>query len=129
MIYLDASALVKLVAAEPESAALLAYLADRPERVSSTLSRVEMLRALARAGAPARARQRALRVLARVALVRLDESILERASTLRPTALRTLDALHLATALEVAPTVEMVTYDERLAEASRASGLRVAAPS
>jgi predicted nucleic acid-binding protein len=128
MIYLDASALVKLVAVEPESAALLAYLADRPERVSSAVSRVEVLRALARAGATARARQRAVLVLARVALVRLDDSILERAGTLDPAALRTLDALHLATALEVAPAPEMVTYDERLAEASRSAGLSVAAP-
>jgi predicted nucleic acid-binding protein len=128
VIYLDASALVKLVMPEPESAALFAHLANDPDLVSSELSRVELLRSLARAEAPPRAHQRAHRVLERIALVRLHDSILQRAATLAPTALRTLDALHLATALEMTPGPEMLTYDRRLAGASRAAGLRVAAP-
>jgi predicted nucleic acid-binding protein len=128
VIYLDASALVKLVMPEPESAALFAGLSHRPEIVSSELSRVEVLRALARVGAPLRTRQRAQRVLERVALVKLHGAVLERAATLAPSTLRTLDALHLSTALELTPAPEMWTYDERLAAASRAAGLRVVAP-
>ncbi|HUP24505.1 MAG TPA: PIN domain-containing protein [Thermoanaerobaculia bacterium] len=113
---------------EPESAALFAHLASVPDLVSSELSRVEVLRTLTRAEAPARVHQRAHRVLERIALVRLHDSILQRAATLGPTALGTRDALHLATALEMTPGPEMLTYDLRLAGASRAAGLRVAAP-
>jgi hypothetical protein len=84
LLYLDSSALVKLVVAEAETPALLAFLARWPDRVSSVLARVEVLRAVGRAAAPAAVRRRAARVLARVALVRIDEPVLAAAARMRP---------------------------------------------
>ena len=80
MIYLDASALVKIVVAEPESGALLAFLRSRPERMSSALSLTEVPRALRRAHFDGAVRRRAQRVLARLALVDVDRRILSAAA-------------------------------------------------
>ena len=128
MVYLDSSALVKLVVTEPESTALLQYLRDHPERVSSALARVEVCRALRRTGAPEAALQRADQVLARIALVAMDEPLLRAAATLPPRGLRSLDALHLATALSLDDLVAVVTYDQRLDAAAARAGLAVASP-
>ncbi len=129
LAYLDSSALVKLVVREPESAALAARLAEWEERVSSVLSRVEVHRALRRIAAPTSQRRRADAVLSRIALIRLDDPILGVAIRLRPVTLRTLDAVHLATALSVRPELAcVVTYDERLAAAATSAGLRVVSP-
>ena len=98
LLYIDSSALVKLVVAEPETPALLEFLAGWPHRVSSTLARVEVLRAVRRAAAGPAVRQRATRVLARVGLIRIDEPVLAGAARVAPPELRTLDAIHLATA-------------------------------
>ena len=76
LLYLDSSALVKLTVAEPETPALLEFLARWPHRVSSALARVEVLRALRRIGAGPAVRRRATRVLARVALIRIDDPVL-----------------------------------------------------
>ena len=129
MVYLDSSALVKLVVTEPESTALRQYLRDHPERVSSTLARVEVWRALRRTGAPEAALQRADQVLARVALVAMDDPLLRAAATLSPRGLRSLDALHLATALSLDDLDAVVTYDQRLDAAAAQAGLAVASPS
>ena len=102
VVYLDASALVKLVVEEAETAALLAYLAARPDRVTSILARVEVVRALRRASVDQQARLEA--VIEALTIVGLGDAIVVRAGRVGPPALRTLDAIHLATALELAPT-------------------------
>ena len=123
-LYLDSSALVKLVTREPESAALLSLLEPRPEVVSSVLARVEVLRAVARVRDSKRTLERARAVLSRVVLVAMDGPILEAAATVAPVDLRSLDAIHLATALTLRPEIEaIVSYDARLNEAAKAVGL------
>lgn len=128
LLYLDSSAIVKLVVAEPETDALLAFLGGWPNRVSSALARVEVLRAVSRSGVSPQVRRRALRVLARIALVEVDEPVLAAATRLGPPALRTLDALHLATARSLDGLAGVVTYDQRLAGAARRLRVRVFAP-
>ncbi len=129
LLYLDSSALVKLVAPEPETAALLSLLEPRPEVVSSVLARVEVARAVARSGGGKRTRERARQVLSSVFLVAIDDPILERAAGLDPPDLRSLDAIHIATALALRPEVEaVVSYDERLNAAAKALGLAVVTP-
>lgn len=127
MVYLDASALVKLVIAEPESRALRRYLRREPARAACALARVEVLRAV-RAHGPA-AVARARRLLQRVSLVRLDDTLLDAAGTLDPGVLRSLDAIHLAAAQVFGDEVTaVVTYDNRMATAASLLDLRVAAP-
>jgi predicted nucleic acid-binding protein len=129
LLYLDSSALVKLVVSEPETEALLEVLPEWPERISSALARVEVVRALARVAAGPAARQRAAAVLARVGLVAIDDAVLEVAARLRPPTLRSLDAVHLATALSVGDELgAFVTYDDRLAAAAGRARLRVLSP-
>src|SRR5262245_55736008 len=130
LIYLDASALVKLIVTEPESDALLAFLRSRPDRLSSALSLTEVPRALRRAQFGGAVWRRAQRLLARLALVDVDRRILSAAVALDPTALRTLDAIHLATALAGrADLAGLVTYDRRLAAAAERLDLEVVTPS
>ncbi len=128
-VYLDASALVKLVAAEPESLALGTFISGRPVRISSALTRVEVIRAVSRSTLGPVGLRRAQEALARVTLVRLDDDILDAAGRLPPASLRTLDSLHLATAMSLGADLDgFVTYDRRLAEAAAAAGLAVLAP-
>jgi predicted nucleic acid-binding protein len=129
LVYLDSSALVKLVVTEPESTALMELLRARPDRVSSALALTEVPRALRRAGFGTRERRRARELLARVALVDTDRRILAAAAALDPPALRTLDAIHLATALAVREDLAaLVTYDRRLRAAAEHAHLDVLAP-
>jgi predicted nucleic acid-binding protein len=129
VVYLDVSALVKLVVAEPESTALVQFLHARPERASSALALVEVPRALRRAGLGTAERQRARRLLTRVALIDVDRRILAVAAALDPPGLRTLDAIHLAAALALGEDLDgFVTYDRRLAEAAERIDLEVVAP-
>jgi uncharacterized protein len=129
LIYLDSSALVKLVVTEPESEALLELLGAWPDRVSSTLALTELPRAIRRAGLGAAERRRAHQVLARVALVDVDRRILTTAASLDPPVLRTLDAIHLATAIALGEDLGgLVTYDARLSAAARRADLEVLAP-
>ena len=128
-IYLDTSALAKLVFDEDESAALLAWLGEWPDRVTSTLAAVEMARLVARARSSPTVKRRATRVLAAVAQLRVDEPVIALAATLRDPLLRTLDAIHLASALSFGDVPEaFVTYDRRLGEAASRVKLRVVAP-
>ncbi len=129
MVYLDSSAIVKLVVPELESQALRRYLAVRYDRVASGLVRVEVFRALRRAHAwePA-TRHGAEQVLDSIALVTIDEPVLRAAAHLQPERLRSLDAVHLATALSLEGLEAVVTYDHRLLDATVAAGLKVAAP-
>lgn len=127
MVYLDSSALVKLVVAEPESSALRRYLGDEPERASCTLARVEVLRAIRGHGAAPLARAR--RLLQRLNLVQIDDELLEAAAALDPRVLRSLDAIHLAAArLFGDELTAVVTYDRRMAAAAALVELTVAAP-
>lgn len=130
MLYLDSSAIVKLVAPEPETTSLVKTLRSDPEAVSSALARVEVLRAVRRAGAGADRMRRAEAVLDRIALVPIDQGILHRAAGLGPASLRTLDAIHLATALFLGSDIAgMITYDARLSEAALGAGVAVVVPS
>lgn len=125
--YLDSSAIVKLVVAEPESAALRRYLRRRRPLVTSALARAEVARALLPLGEPAMRRGRD--IVARLELIRVSDRILAAAGTLLPSELRTLDAIHLATALGMERDLaRVVTYDERMRAAARAVGCAVAAP-
>lgn len=129
LIYLDSSALVRLVLPEPETGALAEFLAAWPERISSSLARVEVLRAARRVGGEEPALRRAEDVLGRIGLVRLDEAALGPASGLEPAGLRSLSAIHLSTALSVGEDLGgLVSYDPRLNEAARASGVSVFSP-
>jgi predicted nucleic acid-binding protein len=124
--YLDSSAIVKLAVTEAESAALRARLRKRSDLVSSALARTEVLRALLAlgdAGATAGAE-----ALARVDLVRVNDRVLRRAAALLPVELRSLDAIHLATAQVIGDIKEVITYDERMLVAAKALGFKVAAP-
>jgi predicted nucleic acid-binding protein len=117
------------VADETETPALLSALRGYPQRASSALARVEVLRALRRWRASLADRRRAVEVLSRIALIRIDDRILEAAAGLAPPDLRSLDAIHIATALSVrSDLAALVTYDRRLAAAARSLDLEVVAP-
>ena len=129
LVYVDSSAIVKLVVREPESSALFEWLGVWPERISSEIARVEVLRALRRSGAAEYKRRRAVHVLDRIALVNVDRPVLDAASELGPPNLRSLDAIHLATALSVRSDLAgLVTYDTRLTAAATRSRIEVWAP-
>jgi predicted nucleic acid-binding protein len=125
--YLDSSAIVKLAVSEPESLGLRRYLRRRQPLVSSALARTEVLRALLPAGDEAVARGR--QVLQRLDLVRVNDRILDAAGVMLPRALRSLDAVHLATAQELGDQMgALVTYDDRLVIAAKHLGLRIVRP-
>jgi len=128
MIYLDTSAALKLVLPEAETPGLELWLAKRAgmARVSSRLLRIEMLRSVARA-APQRT-SRASVVLSSVALVSIDD-VAPTAEVIGDRTLRSLDAIHLATAHQLRTELTaFVCYDKRLSDSARALGLPVEAP-
>jgi predicted nucleic acid-binding protein len=127
LTYIDSSAIVKLAVAEPESVALRRYLSRRQPLVSSALARTEVARALLPAGREAVARGED--VLRRIQLLRVNDRVLVEAGRLLPSELRSLDAIHLASAHQFGSAVrQIVTYDERMAAAAEAAGWAVAAP-
>jgi predicted nucleic acid-binding protein len=129
MIYLDSAAVVKLVHAEAESAALRVWLGERVETgwISSVLTEIESFRALARYAPDAVSRLPT--VLDQIDLIGLDPSIRILAQTARPTTVRSLDAIHLGTALHARQALtSFVTYDKRLLDAALAAGLPADAP-
>lgn len=131
MIYLETSALVKLIRTEAESEDLGAWLNQRIERpwITSVLTEVELpraLRVIAPEGLPA-----VPAVLARLGRFEIDEVIRSTAAAYQNPALRSLDAIHLATAqtvASVAPSTVLVTYDSRLSEAAHGLGITVVSP-
>ena len=128
-LYVDASALVKLVISEPESGALQDLLCARDDLVTSAVAVVEVIRAARRASASASVLARAHAVVQSVHLLAVDLKVLDRAGDLEPDTLRTLDAIHLASALSLGSDLEaMVVYDRRLAAADGAAGVRVQSP-
>jgi len=126
-IYVDSSALVKLVLAEKESPALAAYLASVDEMISSRIAHTELRRAVGRN--PAAQDSALVETIERLVTRELTPEIAAEAGRLEPLALRTLDAIHLATALELGSELAaFVTYDACLAAAAAQHGLKVAAP-
>ena len=126
--YLDTSAFLKLVIIEPESRALRQFVSRWPERCSASLLRAEAVRALRRSGYDSHLGT-ARRLMTGVRLISVDEALMDRAATLDPRELRTLDAIHLAAALLIASDLGvLITYDQRLASAATTLGLRVEAP-
>jgi uncharacterized protein len=123
-LYLDTSALVKMVLEEENSEALRCFLAGTPEFVSSEIARVELVRAVTRHRPDQLSK--ALEVLRKMRLVLLDRELLESAAGIQPLAVRSLDAIHLASALQLDAAV--VTYDARMQDAAQGLGLAVIAP-
>jgi uncharacterized protein len=132
VIYLDSAALVKLVREEAESRALVDWLNGQPGQrlVASALVEVEVPRALRRSqpgvlGAVAA-------TLARIDRIAIDAAVRATAAAYVDPLLRSLDAIHLATADELVASGKtvsaFVTYDARLADSARAAGLSVVAP-
>lgn len=129
MIYLDTSAAAKLIRAEPESVALTTFLAERitVPLVSSALLYPELVRAAARHQPDQVGRVMAL--TQRVMTVPLASDIVTSAATVGGPLLRTLDALHLATAKAIVEGLDaFVTYDKRQAEAATSEGIPVVTP-
>lgn len=129
LLYLDASAFVKLVLPEPETVALVAALDPTARLVASEILEVEALRAVRRAS-PADDTVAAARTqLEGVRLLPITDEIRRRACELEPSTLRTLDAIHIATALDLGERLESVyAYDARLIDAAGQAGLHVCAP-
>lgn len=125
-IYLDSSALVKLIAVEVETGALRRELAHWPDRISSALASVELARTARRLGGGAP--PLVPRVLAGLRLLAI-EPILPAAMQIGGTMLRSLDAIHLATAASIARELgAVITYDHRMAAEASTLGLHVLAP-
>jgi uncharacterized protein len=128
LVYLDASALVKLVVVEPESMALTTFLGNREHRITSRVSVVEVARTTRRI-AISEVVERARGLLDTISFVELSSEIAQLAGSLNPPTLRSLDAVHVASAIwlgaEVGP---FVTYDARMQEAATGAGLAVDAP-
>ena len=131
MIYLDSCALVKLVSPAPETAALERYLRGHSaeHHVASALVRTEVRRALARIGATPKQRSTADKLLDAVITISITDDLLDTAGRLPDPGLRSLDAIHLATALHLGGGLsDFVTYDRRLLGAAERAGLSTAAP-
>jgi predicted nucleic acid-binding protein len=133
LFYADASALVKLVRDEPESDSLRAFLSDA-DIVSCELVLTELPRAIRRAAAhdPRLPLEtligRAGDLLDALALLPLDRDLLGAAGALMEPALRALDAIHVAAAVDLSPLDGFVSYDERQSAAARLAGLRTVQP-
>ena len=127
-VYLDTSALGRILLGEPDAAAILRELGAFEQRVASRITRVELRRLGLRGGLLADAD----RLLAGVALIPVDADLLAAAETVAPITLATLDAIHLVTAARLADVGRldaMMTYDARLADGARHHGVAVLAPS
>jgi predicted nucleic acid-binding protein len=131
VIYLDSCALVKLVAPAPETGALERYLREHADQrhVASALVRTEVRRALRRAEATAKQLATAEKLLGAVITIAIRDELLDAAGALPEPGLRSLDAIHLATAQTLGPALTaFVTYDRRLLNAVDRANLPTAAP-
>lgn len=126
--YVDTSALVKLVVAEPETVGLRGWLATRErEPIACDLVRTELSRTVRRVAPDRLATARA--VLDALTLTTVTTAVFESAGRLDPSILRSLDAIHLAAALDLGDDLEgIVTYDDRLGDAARRQGIGVVSP-
>ncbi len=126
MLYLDTSAAVKILIGEKESSALRSYLSDH-DWASSALVRTELVRGLALVDPSVV--PRALDLLAQGSLLAIDSEVLDAAARLSPPSLRSIDAIHLASALQLRDELTaFVAYDDRLLAAASALGMPVASP-
>lgn len=131
--YVDTSALVKLVVHEAESDALEAALSTWRGLATSSITTIELPRAAQRARADGRDGvaddETVVVLLAALAQIPLGAVVRQTAATLDPAELRTLDAIHLASALALGNDLAtVITYDQRMATAAIALGLQVVAP-
>lgn len=127
MIYVDSSALVKLVLPEAESSSMIEFAAKFDTLVTSAIGAIEFRRAVKRHYA--QQMWAVERVLAEMTILELSHEVRRTAELLEPTILRTLDAIHLASALVIREELEaFVAYDERLLEAARLAGIPTASP-
>lgn len=125
MLYLDASAIMKLATLEKWSGALEERVLDAPLTASEVVL-TEVPRALRRSGLRS---ERLPGLLDSMVLVSLDRSILERAGSLVPPELRTLDAIHVATAVSLGSELRaFITYDRQQGRAAALAGLAVESP-
>lgn len=128
-LYLDSSAIVKLIAPEAESPALVRLVSRFPARISSAIAIVEVGRAVRRAGVRTSWENRAAAILNSISLLSIDREILEKSARMEPPGLRSLDAIHLASALTLQEDLEaFVTYDRKLFAAAEQIGFRTVAP-
>ena len=126
--YIDSSALLKLAFPEAETAAVEADLASRDGLVSSRLCAIECARAFRRGGGRTTL-QTVEDLLEGIVFIEISAAIAAQASDVHPAEVRALDAIHLASALSVGdPLLQVITYDQRLADAARAHGLTVVQP-
>jgi len=126
-VYLDTSALGRVLLGEPDAGAVLRSLRDFDQHITSRLLRVELRRLALREGLLEHADQ----LLCGLALLPVDDAVLDAAETVHPTSVATLDAIHLVTALRLADEQvidTVMTYDTRLADGAREHGLTVIAP-
>lgn len=126
-LYVDTSALGRVLLDEPDTEAILRELSRYDERVSSRLLAVELRRVAMRKGLLDHADQ----LLSGVALLPVDEAVLGASETVAPATVATLDAIHLVTALRLAAddlVDALMTYDTRVADGARHHGLSVVAP-
>ena len=128
MYYLDTSAAVKLLIAEKGSTALRRWLESHEEEIfSSDLLRTELLRVTRRAAPELMVQART--ILDTLIMVTLSTTVFERAVMIEPGILRSLDALHLAAALELGDDLQgLITYDQRLADSAKTLGIDVVTP-
>lgn len=130
-VYLDSSAIVKVVVQEPGWQALEAYLRDHAARAVSRIASVEVARALARIyGLDANAVAERLRfAFQRLIVIEFDTEVASAAAQIRPATLRSLDSIHLASAAELGDDlVAVVTYDARMLTAAKELGFPTASP-
>lgn len=128
LFYFDTSALARLIVHESETSALRHWIvAEQPAAIASDLVRTELLRTV-RLVAPDRMVE-TRRVLESVTLLRATPMIVDRAGRMDPSGLRSLDAIQLATALELGEELQaVITYDHRFAEAAEANGIPTLGP-
>ncbi|WP_045374979.1 type II toxin-antitoxin system VapC family toxin [Mycobacterium kyorinense] len=128
MIYMDTSALTKLLITEPETPELQTWLTTQSNAATSALTRVELMRVVARYGEPGQA-ERARYLLDGLDILPITEPAITLAETIGPATLRSLDAIHLAAAAQIRRELTaFVTYDHRLLDGCRDVGLPTASP-
>ncbi|WP_016889770.1 type II toxin-antitoxin system VapC family toxin [Mycobacteroides abscessus] len=132
MIYMDTSALTKLLIEEDETAELQAWLRAQSEQdqyaATSALGRVELMRVVARHAEPG-LRERAQYLLDGLDILPITTAVITLAETIGPSTLRSLDAIHLASASQIAGELSaVVVYDTRLIEGCRAVGFPTQSP-
>ncbi len=127
LLYIDSSALVKLVIEEPESNELESHVADDVALATSRIALVEVPRATRLANPAEEVQEETRRLLGSCLLVATGDRVLRSAAELTSREVRTLDAIHLATALYI-DADELVAYDRRLLAAAATHRLRVASP-